>query len=177
MEDFDIPAILRIGVIGLGFLLAFLAFRLIDSERKRKVIRPPAMHAAYLFMLFSIILCAIGLASEFIGKSSAPVDTALPLMSASEIQIGGVLDNDECLSVGEDVLGSGKLEGVHRANTSVVTGSLNGNKVGFFCSQNPSKNIWLIVTGEDTKELLDNIYYIARTHIDRVIKYKASIEE
>ena len=66
MGKLNIVEILRIGVIGLGFLLAVLAYRLLTNEQKREEIRPSLIKATYVFMFFSIILSIIGLGSEFL---------------------------------------------------------------------------------------------------------------
>lgn len=54
----DIVSILSLGTVGLGFLLAFLAFRLLSGEKPRE--RP-----IYIFMLFCLILVVIGAALQF----------------------------------------------------------------------------------------------------------------
>lgn len=68
MGNFDIPSILSYGVSGLGFLLAFLTFRLLLNEQKRKAPRKNILHACFIFMIFSLILVGFGFASEFYGN-------------------------------------------------------------------------------------------------------------
>ena len=70
MENFDIPSILSYGVIGLGFLLAFLTFRLLSNEQKNEKPRKSILNACYLFMVFSLILTGFGFASEIFGSSN-----------------------------------------------------------------------------------------------------------
>lgn len=62
----DPVKILGYGVIGLGFLLALLAYRLLAKEQAQKKANPLVLRAIYVFMFFSFALTAIGLGSEFI---------------------------------------------------------------------------------------------------------------
>ncbi|HQU32164.1 MAG: hypothetical protein HRU72_05620 [Planctomycetia bacterium] len=62
----DAYRILSYGTVGLGFLLALLAFRLLSGEQKQKSPRVAILRATYAFMAFSLILCVIGLASDLI---------------------------------------------------------------------------------------------------------------
>lgn len=63
-EYLDIPRILSIGTIGLGFLLALLAFRLLNREQSETKSRDKMLNAITRFMIFSFSLCVIGLSSE-----------------------------------------------------------------------------------------------------------------
>lgn len=56
----NIADILQYGVIGLGFLLAVLAYRLLSSEQRVKIPRKKMLYSIYVFMLFSVTLCVIG---------------------------------------------------------------------------------------------------------------------
>ncbi len=60
--------ILGYGVIGLGFLLAFLAYRLLMAEQKRSTVRKNMLTAIKIFMGFSFSLCGLGLASELLKR-------------------------------------------------------------------------------------------------------------
>lgn len=60
----NIPEILKYGVIGLGFLLSFLAYRLLSQEQKIEVPRKPILVSIYVFMTFAITLCMIGFFSK-----------------------------------------------------------------------------------------------------------------
>ena len=64
IENFDIVRILGIGTIGLGFLLAFFAFRLLNKEQNETQPRDGILRAINRFMLFSFSLCIIGFSSE-----------------------------------------------------------------------------------------------------------------
>jgi len=77
-EYLDIPRILSIGAIGLGFLLALLAFRLLSREQSETKSRDTMLNAITRFMIFSFSLCIIGLSSEIYriytsSKTSTPV--------------------------------------------------------------------------------------------------------
>lgn len=65
MGNFEVSNILGYGVIGLGFLLAYLSYRLLTKEQNRKGDpRKGILTATYFFMGFSIVLCVIGFFSE-----------------------------------------------------------------------------------------------------------------
>jgi len=61
--------ILSYGVIGLGFLLALLSYRLLAREQHRDSPRKNILHSILIFMVFSIILCLVGLWGTAIEKS------------------------------------------------------------------------------------------------------------
>lgn len=62
--------ILEKGVIGLGFLLAFLAWWLLREELKRPPGNPGRTALVGGFMIFSIILCGIGLVAPIVSELS-----------------------------------------------------------------------------------------------------------
>lgn len=66
--------IIRGGVIGLGFLLAGLAFRLLKNEFSRDSLRPAALYSAGGFMLFSLAVIGLGLLSEKLRQQALPND-------------------------------------------------------------------------------------------------------
>lgn len=70
-EKIDAEKILSFGVIGLGFLLALLAFWLLYKEQQKANPHKSMLTAIYAFMAFSLLLCLAGLASEFLRSSSA----------------------------------------------------------------------------------------------------------
>ncbi len=73
--------ILGLGTIGLGFLLAFLAFRLLNREQNIKAPRDMILTSITRFMIFSFLLCALGLFSE-IWRNYAPKPASEPLGGA-----------------------------------------------------------------------------------------------
>jgi hypothetical protein len=56
--------ILRLGVIGLGFLLAYMTYQLILHEQQRDPPRKSILTICYGFMAFSIILCVMGFVTQ-----------------------------------------------------------------------------------------------------------------
>ena len=60
----DPTAILSYGVIGLGFLLALLAYLLLLREQRAKQPRPSILVAINRFMIFAVALAGLGLTSE-----------------------------------------------------------------------------------------------------------------
>jgi len=56
--------ILSIGSIGLGFLLAYLAYRLLNKEQSIDKPRNLILNGIYRFMIFSFGLCILGFSSE-----------------------------------------------------------------------------------------------------------------
>lgn len=64
MSNLNVYEILGYGVIGLGFLLAFLAFTLLTREQKREAPRGTILAAIYIFMVFSLALCLIGFVAD-----------------------------------------------------------------------------------------------------------------
>ena len=51
--------VLKYGLVGLSFLLAFLAFRLLWSEHRRPQVRASALTATYVFMIFALAMFAL----------------------------------------------------------------------------------------------------------------------
>jgi hypothetical protein len=74
-EKFDIVRILGVGTIGLGFLLAFFAFRLLNREQSIARPREKILKAITGFMIFALALCVIGLSSELYRIYRAPSNT------------------------------------------------------------------------------------------------------
>ncbi|MFQ5770843.1 MAG: hypothetical protein ACE5HX_09925, partial [bacterium] len=73
----NVVEILGYGVIGLGFLLAFLAYRLLGKEQNKDKPRPALIRAIYVFMAFSVVLSLIGFASEFFEKENTSIEKAI----------------------------------------------------------------------------------------------------
>jgi hypothetical protein len=88
-DKFDIVRILSVGTIGLGFLLAFLAFRLLNREQGVARPRDRMLKAITGFMVFSFSLCVIGLSAELyrIHRSPANNPNVTPTQSGSFIEL------------------------------------------------------------------------------------------
>jgi hypothetical protein len=70
-------SILSYGVVGLGFLLALLAYRLLGREQQKELPNRSILVAIHVFMIFSAVLCVIGLGSEYLkDRTSGPDDSA-----------------------------------------------------------------------------------------------------
>jgi hypothetical protein len=60
--------ILELGVIGLGFLLALLAYQLLKEAQKKEQPSDAVLRSVYFFMGFSVILCIIGVVSQYLDQ-------------------------------------------------------------------------------------------------------------
>jgi len=73
-NSINIIEILSFGIIGLGFLLAFMAYRLLALEQNRARTRGNMLRAVYFFMAFSIVLSIIGFASEILRDDDSSIE-------------------------------------------------------------------------------------------------------
>lgn len=73
LKDLDIAKVLSFGAIGLGFLLALFAYRLLAAEQGRANSRASMLKAVYVFMAFSIVLTLIGLAQVSMQAPPRPI--------------------------------------------------------------------------------------------------------
>ncbi|MGM8227791.1 DUF4019 domain-containing protein [Cellvibrio sp. ARAG 10.3] len=71
-ESFEIVRILGLGTIGLGFLLAVMAFRLLNAEQNLDNPRENILSATNRFMIFSFSLCILGISSELFRAYHTP---------------------------------------------------------------------------------------------------------
>jgi len=56
--------VLKLGVIGLGFVLAFMAFTLLLREQRKAEPHDRVLKAVYVFMAFSLMLSGLGLYAQ-----------------------------------------------------------------------------------------------------------------
>jgi hypothetical protein len=77
MTSLDPAKLLSYGAIGLGFLLAFLAYLLLSHEQKVPKPRQAIIRAIYSFMLFSFVLAMLGFVTELM-KNRQSTETPLP---------------------------------------------------------------------------------------------------
>lgn len=84
----EVLAILQIGVIGLGFLLAVLAYNLLTKEQKQNTPRSDILKSIYVFMSFSVVLCVIGIVSQVFDIQKG---NALPPPTSSSLETNNIL--------------------------------------------------------------------------------------
>lgn len=65
MENLDVYKILSYGAIGLGCILAFLAYQLLRKEQDIIQPRQQILTSIYVFMVFSLVLSTIGFVTEY----------------------------------------------------------------------------------------------------------------
>ena len=90
MFDIKVYEILSYGVIGLGFLLAVLAYRLLTREQRRDEPREPMIRAIYTFMAFSAVLCLLGIAGELLKLNSNNNNSAIRTPAQHWIKFTGI---------------------------------------------------------------------------------------
>jgi hypothetical protein len=66
MSNVNVVDILRLGAIGLGFLLALMAYRLLAKEQAKEVPREAILLATRSYMLFAIVLVVVAAIAELI---------------------------------------------------------------------------------------------------------------
>lgn len=88
-------AILKYGLVGLSFLLAFLAFRLLWSEHRRPQIRAGAVAATYVFMIFALAMFALATWRQY------QLEQQLPPVTWSFYPTGPT--SIQCTANGEDI--------------------------------------------------------------------------
>ena len=82
MTNLDVPLILQRGVIGLGFLLALLAYWLLRREQSIGNPRNRILAGIKWFMGLSVVLCAMGLTADLVPR------VLRDLTSASQTESG-----------------------------------------------------------------------------------------
>ncbi len=65
MENLDLGKLLGYGAIGLGCILAVLAYLLLRSEQRVQEPRPRILTSIYVFMAFSLVMTTLGFLSEY----------------------------------------------------------------------------------------------------------------
>lgn len=137
MPYFDVVKILGYGVIGLGFLLAFFAFRLLSKTQSQPNPNRSVLRSIYFYMVFSIVLCGIGFASQVFDqrRSQEQCEKELNELKAT---FGVFVKSRERLSKL-----SGKIEEPKRGHTVRNTFDCNGTLAGF--KEGEGVHIWLAV--------------------------------
>ena len=66
----NVVQILNLGAIGLGFLLAAMAYQLLRVEQRVATPRPSVLKATYVYMGFALTLTIVGFISEYLRQST-----------------------------------------------------------------------------------------------------------
>lgn len=85
--------ILGLGVIGLGFYLAYFAYRLLKSEQRRPRSRPTILKAINKYLRFALILCLIAFASEIIRVFLPSRVEKNKILKLSNVELQGKLNS------------------------------------------------------------------------------------
>src|SRR4051812_27688147 len=94
--------ILSYGVVGLGFLLALLAYRLLGREQQKEQPNRSILVAIHVFMIFSAVLCVTGLGSEYLrGRGTGPDNAASDHLAARIAELEGQLAKTSAESKGK----------------------------------------------------------------------------
>ena len=95
LADLNVVSILQMGVTGLGFLLALLAYWLLSKEQRQDKPRSSILQSVRVFMAFSFSLCLIGLVPQVLAAVSAPDQQATPALRAQIEELHGKLRDYE----------------------------------------------------------------------------------
>lgn len=71
MENLNVLEILKLGAIGLGFLLALLSYRLLVKEQSQTKPREAILNAVRTYMIFAITLVLIASIGEFVNPNKS----------------------------------------------------------------------------------------------------------
>ncbi|ANB22177.1 hypothetical protein A6K25_13375 [Alteromonas stellipolaris] len=129
--------ILQIGIVGLAFLLAFMAFKLLREQGGRKEPNANILHATSKYMTFSLLLALISVSGQGLntylksqpsyaeGKVS---DEVLVLINDLNRRIDGIRLRAEHSNIGE--FGCGGTSKVEKDTLTVMYGSRDGTSCG-----------------------------------------------
>lgn len=152
MGVIDVVKILGYGVIGLGFLLAFMAYRLLSAEQRKPKPTDRMLKAIREYMYFSIAITILGgvflLADKFVPVLWLPIGDSKPCPTPSPIptppenpmkveiseDIGDVLRDVELVDGAAKVVVTGTSQGVFGTNASIYACS-QYDEVEWWCSR------------------------------------------
>ena len=105
--------ILSVGVVGLGFLLAALAFRLLRNEQKKKAPNAAVIRAIYVFMGFAVVLVVLGGYFNTAGENGPSTETPtnddlIALRAVFATTAPGLVGDRSALQRRDGILSSGE---------------------------------------------------------------------
>jgi len=119
LDGLKVVEILQIGVIGLGFLLAFLAYHLLTKEQRQDNPRPIIIRSIHVFMTFSVVLCLIGVLSQQIQGLFKAGDLTAPSPQEGNSNHQELLDELAIANLNVEELGS-ELQRLENKNIELV---------------------------------------------------------
>lgn len=133
-------AVLKLGVIGLGFILAFMAFALLYREQRKPEPHSVVLRAIYIFMGFSLVLSGFGLyaqlGSDRSGHEFEILQREKDRLDASMAQtLQALADKDELIAGLETETDALQNE-LSRVKTSSVNWDYTPNGDRFRCKVN-----------------------------------------
>jgi len=93
MNNINPIEILGFGVIGLGFLFAYFAYKIINREQARDTIRKNMLQALYAFMFFSLLLCLIGFGSEILNENGSTTNEDCQACDTEKEKLNAQIDS------------------------------------------------------------------------------------
>ena len=135
--------VLRLGVIGLGFILALMAFVLLAREQKKAEPHTKIIRALYSFMAFAVVLCGVGLYAQI---GSAEDKSALANLRNEKLSLETRLtEYQSTLNMRNNEIDALKVEvgalskELTRIKTSSVNWDYTPNRHMFTCKVNGRK--------------------------------------
>lgn len=135
--NFDVVKILSAGVMGFGFLLAFLAYRLLEKIQDHPVPDQSVLTSVYYFMGFSILLCVIGLASTLLDQRRSQKQCENELTDLKGKFDAFINSRERLTKVG------GKIVSPSRGTTVPNTFDCTGTITGF--NEGEGVHVWVAV--------------------------------
>jgi hypothetical protein len=134
---FDVIKALELGVIGLGFVLAFLAYRLLDKIQSVKEPDRGVLRLVQYFMVFSVVLCGITLAAQIFDQRDklGELKAQLDLYHGSKIALSNLSGRIETPKIGDT------LPQVF-ASTGWVSGMKEGSGVHLWLAAEKDGRLW-----------------------------------
>jgi len=163
----DVVEILRLGVIGLGFLLAMMAYRLLSQTMKQENVPSARYWAISGFMLFALAMSAIGLFSQFAQTGASPITGGIDQTEvqrderAPEVRLQlrrTDLQQTKCIDQGEEALNRSAFTGRGR-NDNTAWGYDRDNVGAVWCPANGGVAVFVVAGSEweITESKLNNL--------------------